>query len=172
MGAYPREASPFWAGLKFFNVYGPNEYHKGRMASVIFHSFHQIQKDGKVKLFRSHKEGFADGEQLRDFIYVKDVAEVCYWLMQMQPASAIYNLGTGTARSFNALVNATFWGMGLQPEIEYIDMPEDIRDKYQYFTEAAMDKLRNAGYSKPFHTLEEGVGDYVKKYLMQQESVY
>ncbi len=156
---------PFWAGLKFFNVYGPNEYHKARMASVIFHSFNQIKQNGKVKLFRSHKAGYEDGEQLRDFVYVKDVIEVCYWLMENKPASAIYNLGTGTARSFNDLVKATFSGLDMPPNIEFIDMPEDIRDKYQYFTEAAMDKLKAAGYSKEFYSLEKGVDDYVRNYL-------
>jgi ADP-L-glycero-D-manno-heptose 6-epimerase len=156
---------PFWAGLKFFNVYGPNEYHKGRMASVIFHSFNQIQTNGKVKLFRSHKNGFEDGEQLRDFIYVKDVIEVCFWLMENQPASAIYNVGTGTARSFNDLVKSTFAGLDLPSNIEFIDMPEDIRDKYQYFTEASMNKLKAAGYIKEFYSLEKGVDDYVRNYL-------
>lgn len=160
---------PFWAGLKFFNVYGPNEYHKARMASVIFHSFNQINQTGKVKLFRSHKDGFRDGEQLRDFIYVKDVIAVCYWLMEHQPSSAIYNLGTGEARTFNDLVKATFNGMNLQTVIEYIDMPEDIRDKYQYFTEANMDKLKAAGYTMPFFTLEKGVDDYVRHYLSKNE---
>jgi ADP-L-glycero-D-manno-heptose 6-epimerase len=129
---------PFWAGLKFFNVYGPNEYHKGRMASVIWHAFNQIKKDGEVKLFRSHRPDFKDGEQLRDFIYVRDILKVCYWLMQTQPHSAIYNLGTGTARTFADLVRATFSAMRLQPNIRFIDMPEDIREKYQYFTEASM----------------------------------
>jgi ADP-L-glycero-D-manno-heptose 6-epimerase len=156
---------PFWAGLKFFNVYGPNEYHKARMASVIFHSFNQIKENGKVKLFKSHKAGYEDGEQLRDFIYVKDVIEVCYWLMENHPASAIYNLGTGVARSFNALVKSTFAGLDLQPQIEFIDMPEDIRDKYQYFTEASMDKLKAVGYTKDFYSLEKGVDDYVRNYL-------
>jgi len=156
---------PFWAGLKFFNVYGPNEYHKARMASVIFHSFNQIKQNGKVKLFKSHKEGFKDGEQLRDFVYVKDVVSVCNWLMQNQPASAIYNLGTGSARSFNDLVKSTFAGLGLAPNIEFIDMPLDIRDKYQYFTEASMAKLKAAGYSDNFYSLEKGVEDYVKNYL-------
>jgi ADP-L-glycero-D-manno-heptose 6-epimerase len=156
---------PFWAGLKFFNVYGPNEYHKARMASVIFHSFNQIKQNGKVKLFRSHKEGFKDGEQLRDFVYVKDVVNVCNWLMQNKPASAIYNLGTGTARPFNDLVKSTFAGLGLEPNIEFIDMPLDIRDKYQYFTEASMDKLKTVGYTEEFYTLEKGVEDYVKNYL-------
>lgn len=156
---------PFWAGLKFFNVYGPNEYHKGRMASVIFHSFNQIRKDGEVKLFRSHRPDFKDGQQLRDFVYVKDVVKVCYWLMQHQPASGIYNLGTGKARSFEDLVKATYHGLDLPPKIRYIDMPEDIRDKYQYFTQANMDKLRAAGYHEEFQTLEEGVDDYVRHYL-------
>ena len=166
---------PFWAGLKFFNVYGPNEYHKGRMASVIFHAFNQIKETGKVKLFKSHKEGYEDGEQLRDFIYVKDVIEVCCWLMSAragtdlknQPASAIYNLGAGQARSFNDLVKSTFAGLDMEPNIEFIDMPEDIRDKYQYFTEASMDKLKAAGYSKDFYSLEKGVDDYVRNYLSQ-----
>ena len=165
---------PFWAGLKFFNVYGPNEYHKARMASVIFHSFNQVKEHGKVKLFKSHKDGFEDGEQLRDFIYVKDVIEVCYWLMEQtlggfktlqELNSAIYNLGTGTARSFNDLVQSTFNGLDQQPDIEYIDIPEDIRNKYQYFTEANMDKLKAAGYTKEFYSLEKGVDDYVRNYL-------
>ena len=156
---------PFWAGLKFFNVYGPNEYHKKRMASVIFHSYNQIRKDGNVKLFRSHKEGFKDGEQLRDFIYVKDILKVCYWMMQDKLPSAIYNLGTGKARSFTDLVNATYAALDIDSKIEFIDMPEDIRDKYQYFTEANMRKLKDAGYKEDFYSLEEGVGDYVKNYL-------
>ena len=158
-------APPFWAGLKFFNVYGPNEYHKGRMASVIFHSFHQIKKDGVVRLFKSHRPDYKDGQQLRDFVYVKDVINVCYWLMQHRPASGLYNLGTGVARSFEDLVKATFAGLDLAPNIQYIDMPLDIRDKYQYFTEANMGKLRAAGYTAPFHTLEKGVDDYVRNYL-------
>lgn len=156
---------PFWAGLKFFNVYGPNEYHKGRMASVIWHAFNQIKATGKVKLFRSHRPDFADGRQLRDFVYVKDVLKVCFWLMENQPASGIYNLGTGKARAFEDLVKATFKGLDLEPVIEFIDMPEDIRDKYQYFTEANMDKLRKAGYTEPFYSLEAGVDDYVRQYL-------
>jgi ADP-L-glycero-D-manno-heptose 6-epimerase len=178
---------PFWAGLKFFNVYGPNEYHKGRMASVIFHSFHQIQKSGVVKLFRSHKPAFKDGEQLRDFIYVKDVVKVIGWMMgkvmsgessvtssTLTPhisrlESGIYNLGTGKARTFYDLVKATFTALNLKTKIEFIDMPEDIREKYQYFTEADMHKLRNAGYKDEFYTLENGVGDYVKHYLSQHQ---
>ncbi|HEX3934985.1 MAG TPA: ADP-glyceromanno-heptose 6-epimerase, partial [Puia sp.] len=156
---------PFWAGLKFFNVYGPNEYHKARMASVIFHSFHQIKKDGVVKLFKSHRPDYKDGRQLRDFVYVKDVIKVCYWLMEHRPASGLYNLGTGIARSFEDLVKATYAGLDLASNIQYIDMPLDIRDKYQYFTEANMGKLRAAGYTAPFYTLEQGVGDYVRNYL-------
>ncbi len=163
---------PFWAGLKFFNVYGPNEYHKARMASVVFHSFNQIKKDGVVKLFKSHKEGFKDGEQLRDFIYVKDVVKVIGWMMKAvdngqwtTDKNGLYNLGTGRARAFNDLVNATFSGLNIQPNIVYIDMPGDISDKYQYFTEAKMEKLRGAGYEGKFYSLEEGVVDYVKNYL-------
>jgi ADP-L-glycero-D-manno-heptose 6-epimerase len=158
-------APPFWAGLKFFNVYGPNEYHKARMASVIFHSFNQINDTGKVKLFRSHRPDFEDGEQLRDFIYVKDIALVCEWLMRHMPASGLYNLGTGKARSFNDLVKATYAGLQKDPVIEYIDIPADIRDKYQYFTEADMGKLKSAGYLNEFTSLEEGVGEYVRDFL-------
>jgi ADP-L-glycero-D-manno-heptose 6-epimerase len=163
-----KDRPPFWAGLKFFNVYGPNEYHKGRMASVIFHSFHQIKKNGAVKLFKSHRPDYKDGWQLRDFVYVKDLLSICYWLMEHRPASAIYNLGTGRARSFEDLVKATFAGLDMSPQISFIDMPEDIRDKYQYFTEANMDKLRAAGYKDAFYSLEEGVGDYVRNYLARE----
>jgi ADP-L-glycero-D-manno-heptose 6-epimerase len=159
---------PFWAGLKFFNVYGPFEYHKGRMASVIWHSFNQIKDNGEVKLFRSHRPDFKDGEQLRDFIYVKDVVAVCYWLMEKQPASAIYNLGTGKARTFADLVKATFTALGLETKIRFIDMPEDIREKYQYFTEANMKKLKDAGYTQPFYSLEDGIRDYVQQFLVKR----
>jgi ADP-L-glycero-D-manno-heptose 6-epimerase len=164
-----------WAGLKFFNVYGPNEYHKARMASVIFHSYNQIIKNGFVKLFKSHKKAFNDGEQLRDFIYVKDVLKICFWFLecwQKDPKSfisGIYNVGTGKARTFNDLVNATFSALDKPPQIEYIDMPEDIRDTYQYFTEAEMNKIRSAGYSQQFYSLEEGVKDYVQNYLYKEE---
>ncbi|NCI47937.1 ADP-glyceromanno-heptose 6-epimerase [Sediminibacterium soli] len=167
------EAPPAWTGLKFFNVYGPNEYHKARMASVIWHSFNQINQNGFVKLFKSHKEGFKDGEQLRDFIYVKDVIGVIGWMMDKMlgnqwPSAnnGLYNLGTGKARSFTDLVNATFAGLDREPRIVFIDMPEDIRDKYQYFTEADMHKLRSAGYTQPFASLEEGIADYVRHYLV------
>ena len=158
----------FFAGLKFFNVYGPNEYHKGRMASVIWHAFNQIKANGSLKLFKSHREDFVNGEQMRDFIYVKDLIDVCVFLMEHRRNSGIYNLGTGKARSFNDLGKATFQALGLEPAIEYIDTPVDIRDKYQYFTEANMNKLRSIGYAKPFTSLEEGVKDYVQNYLVNR----
>jgi len=166
---HQEDRPPLWIGLKFFNVYGPNEYHKGRMASVIFHSFNQIKRNGVVKLFKSHRPDFKDGQQLRDFVYVKDVIKVCYWLMQHQPASGIYNLGTGKARSFDDLVKATFKGLDLDAHIEYIDMPEDIRSTYQYFTEAKMQKLRSVGYMDEFYSLEKGVDDYVRNYLGKEK---
>ncbi len=159
------EFPPFWAGLKFFNVYGPNEYHKGRMASVIFHAFNQIGATGGMKLFRSHNPDYTDGGQLRDFVYVKDVVEVCHYLMASSPESGIYNLGSGKARTFLDLTKNTFAAMGKEPNISFIDTPEDIRDKYQYFTEADMTKLIASGYDKPFHSLEDGVHDYLKNYL-------
>ncbi len=244
-------APPFWAGLKFFNVYGPNEGHKGRMASVIWHSFNQIKRTGQVKLFKSHHPDFEDGQQLRDFIYVKDILKVMYWMMESsmvngewsinnaapstaalsieaaiadsqmmedggpqtidhrpqpetgllsikeairnwqitddeekpenqsatksqitnpksQIPSAIYNLGTGEARSFYDLAVATFRGLDMEPHIVFIDMPEDIRDTYQYFTQADMHKLRAAGYTESFYTLEKGVNDYVRHYLAKK----
>ncbi|MDP2722254.1 MAG: ADP-glyceromanno-heptose 6-epimerase [Bacteroidales bacterium] len=164
-----KQTPPFWAGLKFFNVYGPNESHKGRMASVIFHAYHQILKTGKMKLFKSHHPDYKDGEQLRDFVYVKDLVKVIMFLFQTQPASGLYNLGTGKARSFRDLVLATFAAMDKEPVIEFIDTPVDIRDKYQYFTEADMHKLLKAGYQIPFTSLEEGVEDYVKKHLKKAE---
>jgi ADP-L-glycero-D-manno-heptose 6-epimerase len=160
-----KESPPFWAGLKFFNVYGPNEYHKGRMASVIFHAYHQILNNGKVRLFRSHNPDYKDGEQLRDFIYVKDVIDVIYFLMQRGKESGLYNLGTGKARAFLDLARATFKALDEKENIEFIDTPEDIRDKYQYFTEADMSKLNAAGYDFPFYTLEEGIEEYVAGFL-------
>ncbi|MFZ4705184.1 MAG: ADP-glyceromanno-heptose 6-epimerase [Bacteroidales bacterium] len=156
-----------WVGLKFFNVYGPNEYHKARMASVVFHAFNQIKSSGKVKLFRSHRPDFADGMQLRDFIYVKDVVDVIYFLMHNKHENGLYNLGTGQARAFLHLAEATFASLGKKANIEYIDTPADIRDKYQYFTEAPMDKLRQAGYGMPFRSLEEGIEEYVQAYLQE-----
>ena len=161
----------FWAGLKFFNVYGPNEYHKGRMASVIMHAFNQIKETGAMKLFRSHNPEFKDGEQMRDFVYVKDVVEVCYFLMHHRKNSGIYNLGSGEARSFIDLVKATFSALNLSDNISFIDMPEDIRDKYQYYTCANMNKLKGIGYPRVFTSLEDGVSDYVRNYLMNQKTL-
>lgn len=168
---------PFWAGLKFFNVYGPNEYHKARMASVIWHAFNQVKKDGFVKLFKSHRPDFRDGEQLRDFIYVKDLVKVIGWMMEEVGSAdqtrhslltpGLYNLGTGKARSFYDLASNTFTAQGLTPDIRFIDMPEDIRDKYQYFTEANMQKLIEAGYTEKFYSLEKGIEDYVQEYLVK-----
>jgi ADP-L-glycero-D-manno-heptose 6-epimerase len=159
----------FWVGLKFFNVYGPNEYHKGRMASVIFHAFNQIKQTGAMKLFRSHNPNFKDGEQMRDFVYVMDVVEVLYFLLhhRKKESSGIYNLGSGHAETFLELVKNTFKAMGVPESISFIDTPEDIRDKYQYFTEANMAKLRSIGYTKPFAPLSIGVDEYVKKYLLE-----
>lgn len=170
---------PVWHGLKFFNVYGPNEYHKGRMASVILHAYLQITRltaantrisnpiapAGVVKLFRSHRPEYKDGEQLRDFIYVKDVVDVIYFLMNHRADSGIYNLGTGKARSFLDLAKSVFAALSITPHIEFIDTPIDIRDKYQYFTEANMEKLKSIGYPRPFHSLEDGVEEYVQGYL-------
>jgi len=157
----------FWAGLKFFNVYGPNEYHKGRMASVVFHTYNQIMKSGEMKLFQSHNPDFKDGEQMRDFVYVKDVTNVMYFMMHHRKDSGIYNLGSGKARTFSDLAKNTFKALNKEPNIQFIPTPEDIRDKYQYFTEAKMDKLVSIGYHKPFASLEEGVEDYVKNYLSE-----
>lgn len=157
-----QEQPPFWAGLKFFNVYGPNEFHKGNMASVILHAYRQIRETGQMKLFRSHNPQYRDGQQLRDFVYVKDVAKVMLWLMEHQPENGLYNVGTGKARSFYDLADNTFKAMGVPTRIEFIDTPLNIRDKYQYFTEANMAKLRAAGYNEPFTGLEEGVREYVR----------
>jgi ADP-L-glycero-D-manno-heptose 6-epimerase len=166
-----RKLPPFYAGLKFFNVYGPNEYHKGRMASTIFHFFHQINKAGEVNLFRSHRPDFQDGEQMRDFIYVKDVLNVMWFLFEKHKtvASGIYNLGTGKARPFNELVKNVFQTLDKSLIINYIPMPEDIRDTYQYFTEASMKSLVSQGYHEKFYTLEQGIEDYVKNYLIPNQ---
>jgi ADP-L-glycero-D-manno-heptose 6-epimerase len=165
--ALKQEKKPyFWTGLKFFNVYGPNEYHKGRMASVIFHTFNQIQKTGSMKLFQSHNPEFKDGEQMRDFVYVKDVVNILYFLMHHRKDSGVYNLGTDKARTFLDLAKSTFYALNKDPEISFVPTPEDIREKYQYFTEANMNKLRSIGYSQDFYSLEEGVKDYVTNYLV------
>ncbi|WMN06305.1 ADP-glyceromanno-heptose 6-epimerase [Marivirga arenosa] len=161
--ALNQKVKPFyWTGLKFFNVYGPGEYHKGRMASVILHAYRQISESGKMKLFRSHNPEFKDGEQMRDFVFVNDVVDVMIWLMHHRKNSGIYNLGSGKARTFLDLVKAVFKSMKMKEDISFIDTPEDIRDKYQYFTEANMEKLKSIGYPKDFTSLEEGVDQYLQ----------
>ncbi len=159
----------FWAGLKFFNVYGPNEYHKGRMASVVYHAFNQISATGLMKLFKSHNPDYPDGGQTRDFVYVKDLSEIMFFLMNHRKDPGLYNIGTGNGRTFLDLTKNTFKGMEVEENIEFIDTPVDIRDKYQYFTEANMNKLRSVGYDKPFTSLEDGVEDYVKNYLISKK---
>ncbi len=160
-----KTSPPYWAGLKFFNVYGPNEYHKGRMASVIYHAWCQVMKTGKIKLFRSHNPAYGDGEQKRDFIYVKDVLDVIYFLMNRRKYPGIFNLGTGRARTFLELAENIFKATGRAENIEFINTPEDIRDKYQYFTRAEMEKLRLAGYSGEFTDIEAGINEYISDYL-------
>jgi len=162
-----KKSPPFWVGLKFFNVYGPNEYHKGRMASVVYHAYTQVKKNGRLRLFRSCRPDYKDGEQRRDFIYIKDVLEILYFFFTQKAVSGIFNAGTGNARTYNDLAKAVFDSLGKEPVIEYIDVPEDIRESYQYFTEAKITRLRNAGYIEPFSAIEEGVKDYVMKYLEQ-----
>lgn len=164
--ALEQPAAPFfWAGLKFFNVYGPNEYHKGRMASVVYHAFNQIQANGSLNLFRSHNPDYKDGEQQRDFIYVEDVLDVLVFLMHKRNNSGIYNLGSGTANTFRHLAESVFKSLDMEANIQFIDTPVDIRDKYQYYTCADMQKLRSIGYDKPFSALDEGVNRYVRDYL-------
>ena len=169
MWALKQSKTPFfWAGLKFFNVYGANEDHKNRMASVIWHSYHQIRNTGGMKLFRSHNPDYRNGEQRRDFIYVKDVVDVCYFFMRQRKHSGIYNLGTGKARTFLDLTRAVFKAVKRTENISFIDTPADIRDKYQYFTEANMEKLKGIGYDKEFTELEQGVKEYVSEYLVKR----
>ena len=160
-----------WFGLKFFNVYGPQEYHKGRMASMVFHTFNQFSAEKEVKLFKSHKEEYKDGYQLRDFVYIKDITDIMYFLMTGEnAANGVYNLGTGKARAFYELAKSTIESMnGDIKGIKFVDMPEDLRGKYQYFTEAKMEKLKKAGYKNSFTSLEEGVKDYVQNYLMKED---
>ncbi len=162
-------APPQWAGLRFFNVYGPNEYHKGRMASVVFHKFHESRGGGPARLFRSDRGGIGDGEQKRDFVHVDDCVAAMLWLLDNPGVSGLFNIGSGHARSFLDLVRAMFAGMGEAPRIEFIDMPADLRGKYQYFTEAPMDKLRAAGFDRPPTTLEDGVGRYVRDFLLNSD---
>ncbi len=166
-----KDTPPFWAGLKFFNVFGPNEYHKGRMASVVMHAFNQIKENGSLKLFKSHNPNYRDGEQIRDFIYIKDLLELMWFWYGHQKNNGIYNAGTGTARTFNDLANAIFVALKQEPNIHYIPTPEDIRDKYQYFTEAKMSKTLNTGCSISFSSLEDAVLDYVTSYL-NNHSIY
>lgn len=154
-----------WAGFKFFNVYGPNEYHKGRMASVVWHAYHEILRSGYITLFRSHHPDYTDGGQMRDFVYVKDVCEVLIFFMEKKPASDIYNLGTGQAATFLQLAESVIKAINHKVPIRYIDTPEKLRPNYQYFTQADMTKLRATGYSQPFADIEEGVRDYVQHYL-------
>jgi ADP-L-glycero-D-manno-heptose 6-epimerase len=160
------EAPPKWAGLKFFNVYGPNEYHKGRMASVVWHGYRQILGTGTLRLFKSHKKGIADGQQKRDFIYVKDIVDICLHFFINDCDSGIYNAGTGEARSFLDLGHAIYAALQKPVSIEFIPTPENIRDTYQYFTEADVKKLRGTGFNKQFTTLNDGVGEYVREYLV------
>jgi len=160
------KAPMFWAGLKFFNVYGPNEDHKGRMASVVRHAYFQIKESGRMRLFRSHHPAFKDGEQMRDFVYVKDVVKVIKFLFEKRTASGIYNVGYGIGRTFNDLVKNTFKAMALPVNIDYIDTPPDIRDKYQYYTCADITRLRHIGYTEAMTPIEDGVEDYVKNYLI------
>jgi ADP-L-glycero-D-manno-heptose 6-epimerase len=167
-----KEAPTQWYGVKFFNVYGPNEYKKGSMSSVVFHSYNQINANGSMKLFKSYKDGFADGEQKRDFVYVKDVVEAMIELISKKAPSGIYNLGTGYARTFYDLVDSTFKALALETKVEFIEMPENIRGQYQYFTEARMEKLFDVFPDLKFHSLEDGVKDYVQNYLEKGVSVY
>lgn len=159
---------PFWAGLKFFNVYGPNEYHKGQMASVVLHAFQTIRETGKMKLFRSHHRDYKDGEQSRDFVFVEDIADVMLFFMESQKNRGIFNVGTGKARSFLDLTTSVFKSLNLTPDISFIDTPIDLRGRYQYFTEADIQKLRDIGYTKPFTELEAGVEEYVGEFLMAE----
>ncbi|WP_372370865.1 ADP-glyceromanno-heptose 6-epimerase [Candidatus Uabimicrobium sp. HlEnr_7] len=163
-----RKLSHSIVGLKFFNVYGPNEYHKDSMASLAYKAFDQIKKNGTLKLFKSHKTGYNDGEQLRDFIYIKDCANVVLWFLENEKCNGIFNVGTGKARTWNDLAQAIFKSMNLEKKIEYINMPMSLRNQYQYFTEANMEKLHSVGYKETFFSLEEGIRDYYDNYLLQE----
>lgn len=170
--ALAQEKTPFfWAGLKFFNVYGPNEYHKGRMASVILHAMGQISANKQLNLFKSHNPEYKDGEQKRDFVYVMDVLNVLLFLMNHRKDSGIYNLGSGTANTFKLLAESVFSALNIEPVINFIDTPLDIRDKYQYYTCADMNKLKSIGYDIPFTSLEDGIKNYVQEYLLTN-SIY
>lgn len=160
-----------YVGLKFFNVYGPNEYFKGSMASMAFHGFNQIKQFGKIQLFKSYNSKYADGEQLRDFVYVKDICCVIVWMLSHPEISGLFNVGTGKAQSFNDLALNLFNAMGVTPNIEYVDMPESIRGKYQYYTQANISSLQSVGYVAPFNDLNRGLFDYVANYL-SKDSAY
>lgn len=165
---FPRQ----YAGFKFFNVYGPNEYWKQDMASMVFHGYRQICADGEVRLFRSYRPEYADGGQLRDFVYVKDVCDVVLWFLEHPDQNGLFNVGTGKARSFAQLAQAVFHALGREPRIRYVDMPEGLKERYQYYTQADIGKLREAGYRKGFMDAEEGVRDYVQEYLEKGFAVY
>jgi ADP-L-glycero-D-manno-heptose 6-epimerase len=160
---------PQWAGLKFFNVFGPNEYHKGEMMSLVAKRFDEAKSGQPVRLFKSHRPGIEDGDQRRDFLYVDDAVAVVRWLMETPKVSGIFNVGTGKARSFKDLISAMFTALGRAPNIQYIAMPETIRDSYQYFTESSVDNLRRAGYNAGFTSVEDGVMRYVDAYLDQPD---
>lgn len=173
---YSKQAFDLWAerqekcptqhvGLKFFNVYGPNEYNKGSMASMVFHGYRQIVSDGEIRLFKSCNSNYEDGGQLRDFVYVKDICKVIVWLLEHPHISGLFNVGTGEAQSFRELAEATFHAMNLEPNIRYIDMPEHLKSKYQYYTKAEIASLRSAGYDEPFMDVEDGTRDYVQSHL-------
>ncbi len=178
---YSKQAFDEWAkrndlfkqivGLKFFNVFGPNEYHKGNMASMVYKSYNQIKNTGKVKLFKSNSPDFKDGEQMRDFVYVKDVIDII-WELYQKRICGLYNLGTGKARSWNDLAKAVFTAMELEPKIEYIDMPEELKEQYQNFTEADMKKLKKTKLNIKFNTLEDNVRDYVTNHLQKRWKNY
>lgn len=161
-----------YVGFKFFNVYGPNEYFKGSMASVIFHAFNKITETGEMGIFKSYRKDYADGQQLRDFVYVKDICKVVRFVIENPQINGLFNLGTGRARSFYDLVSATFEAMNIEKNIKFVEMPEGLREKYQYFTQANMDKLREVGYEEEFYSLEEGVKDYVQSYLTKNYEIY
>ncbi len=167
--AQPEKAPQQWVGLKLFNVFGPNEYHKGEQASVLSKLYPQISAGAAARLFSSYHPDYDDGEQCRDFVYVKDVVDVMLWVLDNPRVNGIFNVGTGKARSFNELAKAVFYAMGKQPKINYIDMPQALQSRYQYYTEANIDKLREAGYNQPFMELEEAVTDYIQNYLTQPD---
>ncbi len=171
--ALRQEESPRqYVGLKFFNVYGPNEYFKGTMASMVYHGYKQVRDQGRIRLFKSCRPDYQDGMQLRDFVYVKDVCDVIMYFLEHEQYSGIYNVGTGKAQSFLELAKSVFYALGMEPQIAYIEMPEQLREKYQYYTQADIAKLRAAGYTKEFHTIKTGAADYVNGYLARGFEIY